>query len=115
MRGVEIIQHIDALKPSIPIVLHHHERYDGKGYPDKLKGRKIPLGARIMAVCDAYEAMMTKKPYRAAMSMRNSLEEISKHAGTQFDPEVVDIFLKLTQQGFLNEISNNFQERDEEK
>jgi response regulator RpfG family c-di-GMP phosphodiesterase len=77
------------------IVAHHHERYDGKGYPDGLSGRDIPLGARIMAVADSYDAMTSERPYRKAMSHKQALNEIVSGKGTQFDPEAVDAFLSL--------------------
>jgi two-component system cell cycle response regulator len=72
-----------------------HERYDGGGYPDGLSGDDIPLGARIAAVCDAYDAMTTDRPYRAAMSQANVLAELGRCAGSQFDPAVVEAFSRL--------------------
>jgi two-component system, cell cycle response regulator len=69
-----------------------HERFDGQGYPDRLAGAAIPLGARIIAVCDAYDAMVSDRPYRPAMRTEQALEELSRCAGTQFDPAVVDAF-----------------------
>jgi HD-GYP domain-containing protein (c-di-GMP phosphodiesterase class II) len=94
VKGVEIIKHLEILKPIIPIILHHHERYDGKGYPSGLKGEKIPLGARIMALADAFEAMVYGRPYRKKMDVNMAIEEIKKKSGTQFDPKVVEAFLK---------------------
>ena len=76
-------------------VRNHHERYDGNGYPDRLQGVQIPLGARILAVSDAYEAMTSQRPYRKAMSSKTALNEIWCGNGTQFHPEVVDAFLLL--------------------
>lgn len=104
IRGVEIIKHIDVLKPCMPIVLHHHERYDGTGYPKGLKGDEIPLGARIMAVADAFEAMLLKRPYRKAKSISQAVSEIRRFAGTQFDPKVVAAFLKLYRKGKVKSI-----------
>lgn len=95
LRGVEIIKHIGALKLVLPYILYHHENYDGSGYPKGLKKNHIPLGARIMAVVGAFEAMLVKKPYRTARSINDAIEEIKKHSGTQFDPNVVAIFLKV--------------------
>ncbi len=92
--GVRIIKSIETLHPAIPIILHHHERYDGKGYPQGLKKDEIPVGARIMAVADTFDAMMSKRPYRKAMSLEESIEEVKGHSGIQFDPEVVDAFLR---------------------
>jgi len=95
-KGVEIVKHIRALKSVIPIVLHHHENYDGSGYPKKLKGDQIPLGSRIVAVVDAFEAMISKRPYRKQRSIPEATEEVKKEAGKQFDPAVVSIFLKVS-------------------
>ncbi|MCM8791942.1 MAG: HD domain-containing protein [Candidatus Omnitrophica bacterium] len=94
IRGAQLIKHMKILKPVIPIILYHHERYDGKGYPSRLKGEKIPLGARIMALADAFEAMIYGRPYRQRMNIEAAIEEIKKKSGTQFDPKVVEGFLK---------------------
>ncbi len=93
--GVEIIKHIKALKSATPIILYHHENYDGSGYPKGLKKDQIPLGARIMAVVSAFEAMVTKRPYRDAKDINEAINEIKFNSGTQFDPKVVDAFLKV--------------------
>ncbi len=93
--GANVLRKIPSLRPLIPIILHHHERYDGKGYPDGLKGEDIPLGARVVAVVDSYSAMISKRPYRKKMSPQEAMEEIRRNSGTQFDPEVVDVFVKV--------------------
>jgi HD-GYP domain-containing protein (c-di-GMP phosphodiesterase class II) len=93
--GVEIIKHMKALKSATPIILYHHENYDGSGYPKGLKKDQIPLGARIMAVVSAFEAMVTKRPYRIVKNIHEAIEEIRSNSGTQFDPRVVDAFLKV--------------------
>jgi HD-GYP domain-containing protein (c-di-GMP phosphodiesterase class II) len=72
---------------------HHHERYDGQGYPDRLAGEDIPLGARILALADAYDALTSPRPYRRAFSIRESLAHITEAAGSQFDPGLVRTFL----------------------
>lgn len=90
-----ILKPIKALKGSLKIIRHHHERYDGEGYPDRLMGKKIPLGARILAVCDAYDAMISERPYRKAMSVKKALEELKKHSGTQFDPLIAKRMIDL--------------------
>ena len=96
--GVEIIKSIDSLKPVIPIILYHHERYDGKGYPEGLKGEDIPLGARIISLVVAFVAMITKRPYREAKSVEEAIDEIKRMSGSQFDPTVVKRFLELLKQ-----------------
>jgi len=75
------------------LVRASHERWDGAGYPDRLRGEEIPLGARIVAVCDAYEAMTANRSYRAAVSHELACAELRRSAGTQFDPDVVEVFL----------------------
>ncbi|GAW93053.1 metal dependent phosphohydrolase [Calderihabitans maritimus] len=92
--GAKILQPIKLFKPIIGAVKHHHERYDGTGYPDGLKGEEIPLFARIVAVADAYDAMTSDRVYRKALSSREALAEMKRNIGSQFDPEVVDVFLR---------------------
>lgn len=82
-------------KQILNAVLHHHERYDGKGFPDGLKGEKIPLSARILAIADSLSAMMSKRPYRKGLTQEEILKELRKNSGTQFDPELVKISLNL--------------------
>jgi putative nucleotidyltransferase with HDIG domain len=88
--GEKILRPIKSLNAILPIVRHHHERWDGTGYPDRLEGRAIPLGARIVAVCDAYRAMTEDRPYRAALSEHDARRELRDGAGNQFDPDCVD-------------------------
>jgi diguanylate cyclase (GGDEF)-like protein/PAS domain S-box-containing protein len=88
-----IISEVEALQQLVPIVRHHHERFDGKGYPDGLTGDEIPLEARILAVVDAFDAMTHERSYRKALSREKALAEVKRCAGTQFDPAVVDVFL----------------------
>jgi len=106
-KGVEILKPLDALKPAIPLIMSHHERYDGQGYPKGLKGKQIPIGARIMAVADAFVAMLSKRPYRPAMSPSKAVSEIARNSGKQFDPHVVNAFLKLVKSGRLKKILKN--------
>lgn len=75
----------------------HHERWDGKGYPQNLKGEDIPIEARIVAVADAFDAMTNTRPYRLALTAEEALDEIKAGSGTQFDPSVVEAFLRLVQ------------------
>lgn len=94
--GAEILRHIQVLKPTIPIILYHHEKFDGTGYPSGLKKKQIPLGARIMSVADAFDAMVYGRPYRERMDIPSAVKEIKRKSGTQFDPKIVDVFLRIT-------------------
>jgi putative nucleotidyltransferase with HDIG domain len=93
--GARMLQGINFLEGAIAIVLCHQERYDGKGYPARLKGERIPLGARIFAVVDTLDAMTSDRPYRKALSYDKAREEIIRFSGTQFDPSVVEVFLRI--------------------
>lgn len=93
--GEEIIAPVAFLAPIRPTVRHHHERFDGRGYPDGLKGENIPYLSRIIAVADTYDAMTSERPYRPALSTELALAEIKRCSGTQFDPEIVKAFLEL--------------------
>ncbi|MDD5748396.1 MAG: GAF domain-containing protein [Actinomycetota bacterium] len=97
--GDSIIEPVGFLEEPRNIILHHHERYDGKGYPDGLKGEEIPLGARILAVADSFEAMMSDRPYRKALSIEDAVKEIENNAGGQFDPLVVRAFIEVVREG----------------
>lgn len=101
--GYHMLQGMDFLKRAAEIVHAHHERYDGSGYPRGLKGDEIPLGARIFAVVDAYDAITSYRPYRKAQTHRKAVEEIVRNSGTQFDPDVVRAFLEAEKQGLLQE------------
>ncbi len=91
--GERIISRIDYLVPIARIIRSAHERWDGAGYPDGLTGEDIPLAARILLVCDAYDAMTTDRPYRRALPIETALGELNANSGSQFDPRVVDVFL----------------------
>lgn len=95
-KGAQILRPLQILKPAIPIIMHHHEKYNGTGYPSRLKKGQIPLGARIMAVADAFEAMVYGRPYRERMDINSAVKEIKKKSGRQFDPKVVEAFLKIS-------------------
>ena len=82
-----------AFESPEPVVLHHHERFDGTGYPYGLRGSAIPLAARVVAVADSFDAMTTDRPYRAAMAPLEAFERLEDGHGSQWDPEVVDVFL----------------------
>jgi len=93
--GQVILEQAAAFKDSIPIILHHHERYSGHGYPFGLRANDIPLGARIVAIADAYDAMTHDRPYKNAVSHDMAIKELRRHAGTQFDPQLVALFCDL--------------------
>lgn len=93
--GAEIIRHLHFLKDVSPIVLYHHERFDGLGYCSGLKGKEIPLGARIIAIADVYQALTSDRPYRKAYSIEEALKILKDGSGTQFDPEIVKVFLEI--------------------
>ncbi len=93
--GCDIIKNIKSFEEGDLIVNHHHERWDGTGYPSGLKGEQIPEGARILAIADAFDAMISDRPYRRAMSPLSALQEIHKNSGTQFDPRMAEIFCKI--------------------
>jgi HD-GYP domain-containing protein (c-di-GMP phosphodiesterase class II) len=103
-KGAKILEPTKYLKPVIPIILHHHENYDGTGYPNKLKGNQIPLGARIMAVAGAFVAMITPRAYRITKTIDEAREEINRNSGTQFDPKVVTALLKVIQKKDIRDI-----------
>lgn len=96
LKSAEIIKHLQILKPVVPIIVHHHEKYNGTGYPSRLKKGKIPIGARIMSVADAFDAMVYGRPYKERMSVDDALEEIKKNSGTQFDPQIVKSLIKIS-------------------
>ncbi|MDR3113473.1 MAG: GAF domain-containing protein [Endomicrobium sp.] len=93
--GNKIISPVTFLAPVAPMVLYHQEWYNGNGYPEGLAGEEIPLGARIVAVIDSYDAMTSDRPYRKALPSEYAIEELKKGAGTQFDPRVVDVFISV--------------------
>jgi putative nucleotidyltransferase with HDIG domain len=99
--GFSLLRHISSLRDVAEIVLSHHEHFDGKGYPQRLKGDEIPLGARIFAVCDTLDAMTSDRPYRRALPFSDARAEILSESGRQFDPKVVKAFLSIREAVFL--------------
>ncbi|GEP62721.1 diguanylate cyclase [Clostridium beijerinckii] len=93
--GVEIIKSVDSLKDIIPLIISHHERYDGNGYPNKLKGKEIPYLARILTVVDSFDAMTSNRPYNTRKTYEEAAEELEKCSGTQFDPEISAAFIEI--------------------
>jgi response regulator RpfG family c-di-GMP phosphodiesterase len=92
--GVKIVEGGSSFKDEIPMIRHHHERFDGSGYPDGLVGENIPLEARIISIADAFDAMSSLRPYRREMSQEDALVEMEKGKGKQFDPKILEIFIK---------------------
>jgi diguanylate cyclase (GGDEF)-like protein len=97
--GQVVLEQAGSIREAAAIVLHHHEWFDGSGYPHGLAGAEIPLGSRIVAIADAYEAMISDRPYKHAMSHDEAIEELRRQAGIQFDPELVDVFISLVGSG----------------
>jgi putative nucleotidyltransferase with HDIG domain len=106
-KGATILEPINSYAALIPIVSQHHERFDGTGYPFGLKGEAISQGARIIAVADAFDAMVSDRPYRAGLSEKRAIELIREGAGTQFDPQLVEIFLKIAETRSITSIRND--------
>ena len=94
-KGVKILENIRQLENVVTMIKFHHERYDGKGYPEGLKGEEIPLGARIISVADAYDGMVSDRPYRKGLAHDVAIEIIKKDSGTHFDPVIVEVFLDI--------------------
>lgn len=95
MLALEILGAVPSLQPTLPLIKHHHERWDGTGYPDGLAGEEIPLGARIIAVAEAYDIMTQGAPWKEPLSVEEAKAETQRCAGTQFDPKVVEAFLQV--------------------
>lgn len=105
--GDDILQKLSIYKDSLGVVRHHHERYDGRGYPDSIKGEDIPLGARIVAVADSYDVMTSDRPYARARSVREAKEELIDCKGTHFDPDIVDAFVRVIERQHSPEPAKN--------
>jgi diguanylate cyclase (GGDEF)-like protein len=101
--GANIISNIPSLVPCVSIILHHHERWDGGGYPEGLKGEEIPIEARILAIADSFEAMTSARPYRPALSHEEVVKELRQGAGTQFDPQLVEVLIGIIEAGLPEE------------
>jgi HD-GYP domain-containing protein (c-di-GMP phosphodiesterase class II) len=96
--GSKIVKAMPKLRPIVPVILYHHENFDGSGYPNGLKGHAIPILARIIRVADSYDAMVSHRPYKKSLSMAEALDEIRTYSGTQFDPELADVFIEMIQE-----------------
>jgi putative nucleotidyltransferase with HDIG domain len=110
--GADIVARIRAFQGVACIVRHHHERPDGQGYPAGLSGDAIPLGARIVLVADAFDAMTSDRPYRAGMPGERAIAELERHAGTQFDPAVVEVLVRLWERGEFAVIRHDVGDQD---
>lgn len=99
--SAEILSNVEAFKDIVHIVLYHHERYDGNGYPVGLKGVDIPVGARVLSIADLFDAMTSSRPHKAKVKTGAAIEEIRRVAGTQVDPELADVFIGLIQQNIM--------------
>ncbi len=104
--GADLVETSQTLRHLAPFIRHHHERWDGKGYPDRLKGEQIPLEARILAICDAVETMASDRPYRHGAVVGEILAEIERCSGTQFDPEAVKTFIRVVRNGSLKLVNS---------
>jgi len=91
--GMRLLESTMRLHALAPVILHHHERWDGEGYPDGLKGEAIPFAARVIAICDAWQAMVTDRPYRPALTRERAVAELRAGTGSQFDPQLVEAFV----------------------
>lgn len=99
--GARIVEPIRFLQGAVEIVKTHHERWDGDGYPAGLARRQIPLAARVFAIADSFDAMTSDRPYRSALSLDSAIEEIRRGSGSQFDPDIVEVFLQMVSEGGL--------------
>jgi putative nucleotidyltransferase with HDIG domain len=102
--GATIVGNVPNLAPCVSTILHHHERWDGTGYPEGLKGEQISVEARILAIADSYEAMSAARPYRPALCSEKVLTELRRGAGSQFDPELVQVFIGIVEAGLPDKV-----------
>ncbi|GAH91361.1 unnamed protein product, partial [marine sediment metagenome] len=102
--GANIIGNVPSLVSCLPAVLYHHERWDGTGYPEGLKGETIPLDARILAIADAFAAMISARPYRDALCDEKVIKQLRQGAGKQFAPQLVEVFISLVEAGFPEKV-----------
>jgi HD-GYP domain-containing protein (c-di-GMP phosphodiesterase class II) len=104
--GGRMLERIRLWKDLAPIVLHHHEHFDGRGYPECLVGEEIPFEARIIAVCEAFDVMVSSSSYKVAMEVPDALQELEDCKGTQFDPAIVDLFVDMVARGVIEPASS---------
>lgn len=110
-KGVKILENIKQLEHVVVMIKYHHERFDGKGYPEQLSGEQIPLGSRIICIADAYDGMVSDRPYRKGLDHKVAIEIITKDSGTHFDPVIVEAFLEIIEEAERNNTldDNTFQ------
>ena len=96
--GADILRPIQFLRNIIPLVFYHHEKWDGSGYPSGIKGEEIPIGARIISIADVYQSLTSDRPYRKAFTKEKAMKILKSGSGTQFDPRITGVFLKILQQ-----------------
>jgi HD-GYP domain-containing protein (c-di-GMP phosphodiesterase class II) len=101
--GYELLKDIDMLNDDLEIILHHHEFYNGNGYPDGIQEKEIPLGSRILNICDSFDVMTTGRSYKRALSKQETIEEFEKCSGRQFDPELAETMIELIKSGELDD------------
>lgn len=104
--GVQMLKGVSALRPVLPYILYHHERYDGTGYPFGLRRDEIPIEGRLLTIADTFDAMTSNRPYRQALSQAEAVAEIVRHRGTQFDPDIVDVLIRVYERGRLNGLTS---------
>ena len=104
VQSINIIKHIPNLIDTVPVVISHHERYDGKGYPRGIKGESIPVLGRVICIADSFDAMTTDRPYRKGLSLEQAVYELKKNSGTQFDPNLVEVFINMVTNGDILEL-----------
>jgi len=100
--AVDVLSHVRLLAPVLPTILSHHERYDGNGYPRRIKGWDIPTGARVLTVASTYDAMMSPRPYRQALTAQTAKDAITSESGKSFDPRVIKAFLEAWESGEMD-------------
>jgi putative nucleotidyltransferase with HDIG domain len=104
--GARMLERIRLWQDLAPIVLHHHEHFDGRGYPQCLEGDEIPLEARIIAVCEAFDVMVSNSSYKVALGINDIVQELNDCKGTQFDPQIVETFIDLVERGVIEATSS---------
>jgi HD-GYP domain-containing protein (c-di-GMP phosphodiesterase class II) len=102
--GATIVGNVPNLAPCVSTILHHHERWDGSGYPEGLKGEQISIEARILAIADSFEAMSAARPFRPALCGEKVLKELRRGAGSQFDPQLMEVFIGIIEAGLSDKV-----------